>query len=87
MVSVIKRFERFYEPGKPGDPILVSESIEESKEIANKKIEEIVEKFLDNGYKLRRGPEGHMSIYKDEARSIHDYHIWFILEDKKEEED
>lgn len=75
------RYERFYEEGKPEKPVLVSKSIPVDRELATEIVNDETEAYLESGYRLKRGPEGKMSIYKETARTTHEYHTWYTLEE------
>ena len=76
---LIRKYERFNEEGKPKDPILVSETGPLEKSAALQSIQDNIEGYLENGYKLKIGPEGHLSVYREESTSITDHHIWYTL--------
>jgi hypothetical protein len=83
------RFEKFsldeIRKGYPDSPTITSKS--QAMEIleATKTVNVETELMLSKGWKLKRGPEGFLSFYKEESTSIVDYHFWYRLERIKEE--
>jgi hypothetical protein len=87
-VRVIK-YEKFgldeIRNGYPGNPIVASKSTVMEISEATRIVNEDTELMLSKGWKLKRGPEGRISLYKEESTSITDYHFWYRLEKVKEE--
>ena len=85
---IVIKYEKFSkeEKGVPENPIITSKSkpmpYKEAVEFVNKDIELMLRK----GWKLKLSPEGRTSLYKEESRSITDYHMWYQLEGKEKEE-
>ena len=83
---IIVKYERFNkdEKGTPEKPIITSKSklmpYKEAINFVNKDIELMLRK----GWKLKLGPEGRTSLYREDSRSITDYHFWYQLEEKEE---
>ena len=82
-------YERFshssVKEGFPSKPVVVSKSVEMERKEAISYVNEYIEKMLYDGWRLKRGPEGKMSLYKEDSTSITDYHTWYVLEKIEEE--
>lgn len=87
-VRIIK-FEKFglkeIQSGYPNRPVIASKSQMMDVLEATRTVNEDTELMLEKGWKLKRGPEGYISLYQEESTSILDYHFWYRLEKIKEE--
>ena len=88
-VRVIK-YEKFgldeIRNGYPDNPIVASKSTAMEISEAIRTVNEDTELMLSKGWKIKRGPEGFVSLYKERSTSITDYHFWYRLEKVKEED-
>ncbi len=73
------------EEGFPKDPVVISKSSILEKSEAISYVNSAIENMLQKGWKLKRGPEGKLSLYLEESTSLTDYHSWYTLEKVEEE--
>lgn len=87
-VRIIK-YEKFgleeIQKGYPETPVVTSKSPAMEILEATRTVNEDTELMLAKGWKIKRGPEGYVSLYREESTSISDYHFWYRLEKVREE--